>query len=83
MYDGWNDENVNYRTADVILRIKKLKAQTLLSLSDGEELAGLERELEDVRKRCHHAYDVILLFNRHRRFCRLCDAEDHSYVHQD
>lgn len=80
--DDEGEDSMSYRAQDILAKIRQIKRKDMISIAEGQELAKLERELEDLRKMCSHNYEVMLLFHRHRRFCRWCDLEDHTYKHQ-
>lgn len=77
------EKEMSYRLQDILTKMRQIKRQRVISLADQNELDKLEKELEDLRSRCLHSYETVLLFHTHRRFCRWCDAEDHEYRHQD
>lgn len=78
----WDDDFLP-RAQQLVKKIREIKAKNLITIAEGAELNSLYEELDKLQKNCSHSYTVILLFNRHRRFCRLCDKEDHSYKHHD
>ena len=71
----------SYRLREIIKRVKELRGQRWINLKESTELDSLQRELDEIRVKCSHRYQVILMFNRHCRFCKLCDQEDLAYRH--
>ena len=82
---GWDDDEpvVSSRAQTLVRKIRELRSLgTMITLSQNMHLRLYEKELEELRKTCSHTYTVILMFNRHRRWCRVCDMEDITYKHQ-
>jgi hypothetical protein len=73
---------MSYRAQEIVVRIKAIRNKNMASVDETNEMIRLEKDLEEIRKVCSHHYETVLLFNRHRRFCRWCDNEDCTYKHQ-
>ena len=73
----------SFRLQEVVKRVKELRGQRWINLKESIELGQLEYELEQLRSKCSHSWKVIMIFIRHRKFCRHCDKEDTTYRHQD
>jgi hypothetical protein len=72
------------RAAILIKRIRELQSKNLLDLNEGFAFKLYVHELDEIRSKYSHSWNrPILMFNRHRRFCRKCDIEDVAYRHQD
>lgn len=78
-----NDDEPDTRAGVLIKKIRELKHKGLLSLTDGAALKIYEHELSEIRKTCSHDWGrPLLMYMRHRRYCRRCDFEDLKYDHQ-
>ena len=78
------DDEPDTRALILVKKIRELKHKGLLSLTDGAALKLYEAELFEIRKTCSHDWGrPLLMYMRHRRYCRRCDHEDLAYVHQD
>lgn len=81
-WEGYDDDDALLpRAHQLIRKIKELKAKGMISQQESTHLRLYENELEAIRAKCHHVWQVILMFTGHRRFCRVCDHEDRSYRH--
>jgi hypothetical protein len=69
----------SYALKNLLERVKDLRGQRWITLKESEELEKLEQELDAIRAKCSHIYRIVMLFNGHRRFCKLCDKEDMTY----
>lgn len=82
----WDDPNDYYRGTEaekVLEEIRLLKRKHSLSIEEGKRLTNLQTRLFEIQSKCTHYWSLILLFNRHSRFCKWCDKEDPDYVHRD
>lgn len=77
------DDEPDTRAGVLLKKIRELKQKGLLSLQDGAALKIYEFELSEIRASCSHDWGgPILMYMRHRRYCRRCDLEDLDYRHQ-
>jgi hypothetical protein len=83
MYDDDGFDTGSARLKEVVKRIKQLRGQRWVNMKESIELGQLEHELDQLRSKCSHRWSVLLMFVRHRKFCKLCDKEDLTYKHQD
>lgn len=82
--DDWDSKKQYKDASKIVSEISKIKQKGCsASLEEIKKLKELELELESVQKECVHLWSVILLFNRHRKFCKWCDKEDCDYKHHD
>lgn len=67
----------------LVKKIRDLKDKgTQITISEAKLLKESEDKLHSLQKGCSHFYSVILLFNRHCKFCKWCDHEDTTYRHE-
>ena len=52
-----------------------------LSRRDARILRELEAELESIQSKCHHHWELVVLFTFTHQFCSRCDLENKSYRH--
>lgn len=77
------DDEPDTRALILVKKIRELRKKGLLSLTDGSALKIYEFELSEIRSTCSHDWGrPILMYMRHRRYCRRCDQEDLQYDHQ-
>jgi hypothetical protein len=77
---SWEQSEVS----EILKELKELKKKgSNMSIEEGKKFTDLQKKLFEKQEACYHVWSVILLFNRHRRFCKWCDKEDVEYVHVD
>lgn len=52
-----------------------------LSKRDLRLLRDLEDELESIQSKCHHSWELVVLFTFTHQFCSRCDLENKQYRH--
>jgi hypothetical protein len=60
-------------------RIKELKNSGLLSKAQKQEIEELENKIAEIRNRCIHDYQPVILAQYRRKYCTKCDQEDYNY----
>lgn len=73
----------NSKAKELIKKISQLKNASVATIQQNQELQELYKELDNIQDKCMHSWEVQLLFIKHRCYCRLCDKEDTTYVHND
>jgi hypothetical protein len=80
--DDWGSHKSSKDASGILSEISKIKNKGLsATLQEVKKLKELELELTKIQKECSHYWFVILLFHRHRKFCKWCDKEDYEYKH--
>lgn len=71
-------------TSDIIKEIRELRAKgARIGIIEAGRLQELEKKLFEMQSQCEHSWITVLLFIRHRKFCKWCDKEDFEYRHKD
>lgn len=86
-YDMWGYYNDNSPTAHMdsnkILelknKIRELTSNGWPSKQAQAEVDKLEKEIEVIREKCWHDWEVVSLAQYRRKYCKKCDKEDFTY----
>lgn len=85
-FGGFKDDEYPYSRIDsseIIKEIGELKGKgSMVTIAEGKRLIELQDKLRENQEKCTHIWSIILLFNRHSRFCTFCDKEDTDYKHE-
>ena len=62
-------------------RIKEISKTGMISKDQKKEIEELEKKIGSLRSNCNHNWEIVIMFQLPRRFCRRCDQEDFAYNH--
>lgn len=85
MWDSSSSDNYYGRNdaIEILKQIKELKDRGgRITINESKKLIELQDKLHKTQEKCMHFWSIILLFNKHSRFCKFCDKEDTAYKHE-
>ena len=62
-------------------KIRDLESSGMISKNQQMELDLLNKKIVEIQAGCFHDFEIVVLFQLNKRFCKKCDFEDLKYNH--